>query len=181
MFKLDCLPPRWVLTYPTLSSHDKILSIITDFDEPLSNIIRDGHFDWIHSDVTIDHFPSTTTGRWQTEIALVSLGRLVGDCELRQEMQERSLYPAELRDLLAIATMHPQEQEQSPILATGSVWNCEKKMSYVPVVETFPDDKKRILNLRLSGEGFDYTGICRFPIVLWRRRIGRPSNQSGQG
>lgn len=156
--------------FALLSPSDRVLSVTTDFERPLSTQFEKCGFDWIDSNVTSDHYPACLVGIRQSEIALIAPERLISDQDLQELLIRRKLHAADLRDLLAIAAEHPDEHCGAPILATAfRMQSCQKGNFYVPYITTRTSDQKRILSLRLSGAGLDYGRGCRFAVVLWRR------------
>ncbi len=122
----------------------KILSekewiITVDYSQTLKRMITNGNYDWIHSDITKEHFPlPTKLIGWKlgVSIKLFHFSWQMSNKDVIAEMNKGGYRPAILAELLVLGETNPKLQSQFPIIALGSVWqdtddDCNMPFLYV--------------------------------------------------
>lgn len=98
---------------------------VVNYKLSLEAMIRGGHHNWTHPDITEKHFPiDHTRGTAKVDIQLIHFNRDIesDDAILELHRMDPLLCPATLPELLWFSKTHPEKQLKFPIVALGSVW-----------------------------------------------------------
>ena len=101
---------------PAFSSY----SVLVDYGQTVEQLIRNGRYDWVNSDINGRNFPSSERGRAQIDIFLLNFDHDISSEDAIREMAKQGLRPATLKELLALGTAFPDLQRENPIVALGS-------------------------------------------------------------
>ena len=92
-------------------------------NKTIKNLLKEGKYDWVNSNITDKNFPTDKTGEEENEIHLVHLDRLFDNGDLViEELDKLGYKPANPAQLLALGIKHPDLQRQFPIAALGQHW-----------------------------------------------------------
>lgn len=135
--------------------------VVVDYSRDLSQMIVDGAYDYVNSDITADRFPVKGEGRQEREIELFHFNRVISSDDAIKEMAAAGYRPATIEELLALGQAQRELQRQFPIVALGSVWRCPGGGRDVPCLDRCSTER----SLRLDCFGADWSGDCRFAAV----------------
>ena len=124
-------------------------------------MIATGKYDWVHSDITHEHFSITGKGAVELELKLIHLEKSMSTDNVLKELDRRGYRLATLPELLAFGAKFPEKQREFPIVALGSVWTISGGDRYVSCL--YEGGSGRGLNLDWCDDGWD--GFCRFLAV----------------
>ena len=132
-----------------------------NYSQTLEEMIEEGNYDWVGSDITENHFPLQGQGTQEVEIHLFHFGRTMSNEAAEKEMEAKGFRPATLPELLALGRDHPDLQKQFPIVSLGSVWRCPHANSNAPILNRRGGER----DLDLYWPELDWYGECRFAAV----------------
>ncbi|MCL5795390.1 MAG: hypothetical protein M1338_03460 [Patescibacteria group bacterium] len=135
--------------------------ITVDYDQPLDQAIKVGHYDWHNDDITSEHFPSERSGKFEMETDLVHFGHDISTDNALAELDKRGFRPADLHELLAFGAKYPEVQREFPVVGLGSVWQGPDGSRLCPYLRR--DGAERGLGLGWLGVGWG--GYSRFAAV----------------
>jgi len=138
-------------------------TLFVDYDRSLADMIKAGRYDWTNDDITVEHFPLNKRESGEVELHVVHFGCHMTTKEVLAELDKRGLRPAELPELLALGSAHPDLQRDYPLVALGSGWPDPYGDLYVPILRE--DDDKRNLDLGWVDPGIQWVGSYRFVAV----------------
>ncbi len=144
-----------------VSVNPNIYRLIVNYDQPITDAIAAGKYDWVNNDITQKNFPTNRSGKAEVEIELVHFNRVVSTKEALAELDKRGLRPAELHELLAFGANHPELQREFPIIGLASVWQDSYGSRFCPYL--FWSGSERYLRLFWLGSGWSV--YCRFAAV----------------
>lgn len=136
-------------------------SLTIDYSQPLSAMIAAGHYDWVNSDITGEHFPITGNGQVEREVVLFHFGRTISSDGATQELDQAGFRAATIEELLALGANQPDLQKKFPIVALGAVWQSPHGNRHVPCLDW--DGRERDLDLHWLDD--DWDSDCRFAAV----------------
>ena len=120
-----------------LTGGHKEFLIVVDYNRSLSKMIKAGNYDWINSNITVNHFPIEGSGQQEKNFSLFHFNKAKTSEEVIVEMNKEGFSPAKIEDLLALGESQPELQKQFPIVALGSVWRDSHDDSLVPCLDWF--------------------------------------------
>lgn len=135
--------------------------VMVDYSRSIADGISAGIYDRVSKDITEKNFPTTQSGKAETEIRLVYFGKFMSTDTVLAEMEKQNLRPATIQELLAIGENYPELQRESPIVALGSVWVRPYGGRYVPYLGGSGGGRR----LDLDWDEGDWHGRCRFAAV----------------
>lgn len=124
----------------------------------LGELIRLGNYDWVNSDITVEHFPLDNSQFGNFELVLVHLNRSVTSDEVLLYMDDHGLSPAKIGHLLAFGAKYPNVQREFPIIALGSSWVSPFGGRVVPYLDVRGSGRA----LRLLWPDSLWGDCCRF-------------------
>lgn len=124
----------------------------------LEEMIAAGHYDWVNSNITAEHFPLDDSQFGDFKLVLVHLNRVATTPEVLAYMKERNLEPGKIGHLLGFGAKNPEIQREFPILALGSSWVDPGGGSGVPGLGSIAPD--RVLLLHWNDD--HWSDNCRF-------------------
>ncbi len=140
---------------------DGIARLFVDYTRPFADMIRDGKYGWVNSDITEKHFPINQRQNGEVEMKVFHFNRVMGSDEAIREIDKEGYRPAELPEGLAYAKANPDEQRKYPIAILGSVWHYWRGHRHVPCLDRWHDGR----GLVLGWFGDDWDVCCRFLAV----------------
>lgn len=111
---------------------------------------------YVHPDITAEHFPPQPGDLIIKEVIDVAIPRSMSTPEVLKFLDEKSLRPATLVELLWWWITNPQKQSNCLVVALGSVWHGS-----VPYVYGSGDGR----GLGLYSVGLDWDTYCAFAAV----------------
>jgi len=135
--------------------------VVVDYSRDLAQMIADGAYDYVNSDITADHFPIKGEGKQEREIELFHFNRTISSDDAIKEMAAAGYRPAFIEELLAFGQAQPELQRQFPIVALGSVWRSPDGYRYIPCLRRCDAGR----GLCLGSFGPDWRGSFRFAAV----------------
>ncbi len=138
-----------------------VARVVVDYGKNLHEMIVEGAYDNVNSDITAENFPVKGEGKCEREIALFHFNRYISSDDAIKEMATTGYRPATIEDLLALGKVKPDLQRQFPIVALGSVWRYSDGNRYVAYLRRC--DARRTLDLRYFDD--DWGGCDRFAAV----------------
>ncbi len=131
-------------------------------NKTIKNLLKEGKYDWVNSNITDKNFPTDKTGEEENEIHLVHLDRLFDNGDLViEELDKLGYKPANPAQLLALGIKHPDLQRQFPIAALGQYWLDSSGARYV--VYLHRGSGGRYASLRWLEDG--WYACWRFAVV----------------
>mgnify|MGYP001599690501 FL=1 len=135
--------------------------VTVDYGQTVEQLIRNGRYDWVNSDINGRNFPSSERGRAQIDIFLLNFDHDISSEDAIREMAKQGLRPATLKELLALGTAFPDLQRENPIVALGSTWRSPVGALRVPCL----DGSGSYRHLRLFWFEGDWDPSRRFAAV----------------
>lgn len=105
-----------------IKQEKNIFLISIDYGMSIEKMLELGEYNSLNSKITSKHFPTSRTGKMETEIILIHFNRSISSKEALKEMDKMGLRAAEPHELLAFGVKYPDVQCQFPIVALGLVW-----------------------------------------------------------
>jgi len=133
------------IAYLIVGNVRQTFKVLVDYSKTLAEMIQAGHYDWVNSDITSDHFPVKGSGQQEKEVVLFHFGRNISSDDAIAEMTKAGYRPAKVEELLDLGASQPELQKQFPIVGLGSAWQHPNGHRYVPSLYWF--DAKRNLDL----------------------------------
>lgn len=124
----------------------------------LAHLIRLGHYDQVHYDITEEHFPLDPSQFGRFELVLVHPNLDVSTDEALARIEAYDLIPAGIGPLLGFGVMFPNIQRMFPIIALGSSWSSRSGYRDVPLL--IGDSSYRALDLHEHRR--QWRAACRF-------------------
>lgn len=121
-----------VTTKHIVGNANEVFQVVVDYSQTLSDMIASGHYDWVNSDITKEHFPITGNGTVDLTPELIHFGKSMGTDNVLKDLDSRGLRPATLSELLAFGAKFPEKQREFPIIGLGSVWTFSDGHRRVP-------------------------------------------------
>jgi len=131
---------------------DGVVRLFVDYTRPLAEMLKDGRFDYVNSDITEKHFPINKRPNGEVEMKLFHFNRVMESDEVIKEMAKEGYRPAESPEGLAYAKANPDEQRKYPIALLGSVWRDWYGGRLVPCL--YGVDGERSLRLGWFGHAW---------------------------
>ena len=99
--------------------------ITVDYSKTLEEMIIEGKYDRVTSDINCVNFPmpSDKSGSEKLEAVILHFDKIVRIEDVLKILNRRNLRPGTLPELLAFGTKHPEEQRKYQIFAVGSFWS----------------------------------------------------------
>ncbi len=142
----------------TGSGARQTFKVLVDYAKTLKEMIREGKYNWVDSNITQENFRTQEKGTQEIEIQLFHFGRVVGSEEVLEEMEREGFRPATLPELLALGAADRELQKEFPIVALGSRWRSPDGYLVVPFLHWFGLRR----NLDLGWFESDWHESCRF-------------------
>ena len=126
--------------------------IEVDYSLTLEQMIAEGEYDWVNSDITSTRFPIVGTGKVGLEGQLEHYGRNMSSDAVLADLDQKGLRPATIAEILAFGAKYPELQRQFPIVALGSVASVsgDRDVAYL-----CRHDRHRSLRLCCFGDVWD--------------------------
>ena len=137
--------------------------LTVDYSQSLEGMIKAGKYDWVNSNITRDNFPTNHHGMQTIEVELIHFGKELTTQEIEVELENQSLRPATLEELLAFGAKYPDKQREYSIVALGSGWVGPGGCRYVPCLYGFVDGRR--LDLDWDDPDDQWLDRCRFLTV----------------
>ncbi len=131
----------------TTETTEMIYPVRIDYSQSLQEMVDAGRYDWVHSDVTQEHFPIEGEGTQEVDLVLVHLNKWVGTEDAEDEINKQSLRLADIVELLAFGAKYPDIQKQFSIVALRSVWMRLCTCRYMPFLDKYSNGRLRSLPL----------------------------------
>lgn len=96
----------------------KKFMITVDHNRALPDVIKAGNYSWVHSKITVEHFPVKGGGK---HTVLIRLLHFYPEDDVISEMKKQGYRPATIEELLAFGERYHNPQKEFLILALGSV------------------------------------------------------------
>ncbi|MBI5003768.1 hypothetical protein HZC00_01605 [Candidatus Kaiserbacteria bacterium] len=128
-------------------------TITADYDQPLTDMIAAGHYDWKNDDITAERFLVTGQGTVQLEWKLDHFDRKVSSEQAVRAIERDGWQPAKIEHLLAFGAKYPDEQCRYPIIGLGAP---AQVFGYRGV----PSLRGRVLSRHLSLRWWDVDWFC---------------------
>lgn len=135
-------------------------NIIVDYGMSLEDMIKAGRYDWINSDLTVEHFPIKGEGRVEFEAKLFSFDHIISSEDAKALIEEEGWEVAKTEHLLAFGAKNPKERWRYRIMALGS---SGELLGGRLVPSLGWGDSEGSLDLLWWGNG--WTSNCRFLAV----------------
>ncbi|MBI3825639.1 MAG: hypothetical protein HY294_06575 [Candidatus Rokubacteria bacterium] len=135
-------------------------SVAIDYTQSLAAMIKAGHYNWVNSDITEQHFP-ITPGPKDVSFELVHFDRLMYTDAVLAELEKRGVRPATLPELLAFGAKYPEKQREFSVVALASVWRHWQSSLCAPSLWGRADGRLLLLDWLDRGWG----ARCRFAAV----------------
>ncbi len=126
-----------------------VIRLFVDYTRPFADMIRDGKYGWVNSDITEKHFPINQRPNGDVKMKAFHFNQAMESDQVISEMAKQGYRPAELPEALAYAKANPDEQRKYPIVILGSVWRDWDGSRIVPYLDEW--DGKRKLHLVWCG------------------------------
>jgi hypothetical protein len=123
------------------------VSIVVDTSRSLGSMIGSGKYDWVHPDITAEHFPPGNANWRRLNIKLISFKRDMQPHEVLYELRRLNLRAVTLPELLALGEARPDLQKNHPIIGLGSIWEDDFGDRWSPQLDY--DFDRRNLDLQL--------------------------------
>lgn len=137
-----------------------LYSVIVDYNQSLAEMISEGKYDWVGSDINLKNFPKTKSREEKVEAELLHFGRAISSKNALAEMSKLGFRPATLEELLSFGAQNTEVQREFSVVALGSL--CVLLgVRRVPCL--YGDGSLRFLNLFWFDGGWH--GDCRFLVV----------------
>ena len=107
-----------LLVFKTL----RVFKVICDCGKTLTEMINDGNYGYVDSNITQQNFPIQRSGRRQMEVALFHFDRIIVSEQAVAEMDKVGYRPATIEEFLALGASQP-ELQNDPMVALGSLWH----------------------------------------------------------
>ncbi len=132
-----------------------VLSLTVNYGQTLKEMLRRGKYDWVHPDITKEHFPIEGKGKKRVTLELVHFARPMTSKEVEKEFLARGITPGKIEHLLSLGlTPRTRDlQRQFPIIAPGSFWYFPPSHRLAPVL--WGDASGRRLSLGWAEDGWD--------------------------
>src|SRR3990167_9220527 len=121
----------------------------------LKQLIKDGKFNYVNSDITEEHFPSE---KIRGKVKIFPFDRSISSKDAVKEMAKEGYEPANIYELLEYAEKDWNGKEL--VFALGSVWHY-RGVRFVAFL--WDDSGRRSLNLDWFGD--DWSSRYRFAVV----------------
>lgn len=102
------------------SGAKKILRVLSSLS--LHDRIARRKYDWVNSDITEAHFPTSIPADYDVEYRLYEFNHEMGPEDIIKEMDADGFRPGNLAELLALDENEPELQKPFLIAAIGSKW-----------------------------------------------------------
>jgi len=138
--------------------------LTVDYGLTLHQMIAAGDYDWVHEDITEEHFPVSGQGSQDVMVELWHPGKHFrnGDQVIAELDRAKPGYRfANLPELLALGAVQPGFSWQFPITALGSIWHSVPNGCDAVCISV--DDIKS--SLGLGSLKHDFCDDWRFPVV----------------
>lgn len=99
-----------------------VLPIITPSNITISQLVKDGKYDWSNADITDEHFPINPTFKWANELILIHYGCILNRQAVLNDFKKQGLRVAEPAEILVFGITYPDKQREFSIVALGSPW-----------------------------------------------------------
>ncbi|MEK9208495.1 MAG: hypothetical protein AAB910_00275 [Patescibacteria group bacterium] len=139
---------------------DRTISVMMDLTKTTVQLIADGKYDWVNSNI-VKHFSfGTGDGTRTAEVHLLRYNKRMTSDEVIADMDRQGLRPATFLELLWIGIQHSGLQLEFPIVALGTVAEVDGHRD-VAYLDRY--DRARDLYLYWFGSG--WIGYYRFAAV----------------
>ncbi|MDP2696383.1 MAG: hypothetical protein Q8O87_04035 [bacterium] len=122
------------------------VSIVVDTSRSLGSMISSGKYDWVHPDITAEHFPAGNASWRRLNIKLISFRRDMQPYEVLYELRRLNLRAATLPELLALGEARPDLQKSHSIVGLESIWKDDFGDRWFPQLDY--DFNRRNLDLQ---------------------------------
>ena len=114
-------------------------AIPVDYTLLLEGAIAEGHYDYVHPELTAANFPSRRSASGNIGITILFFENPDGECadtfEIRRWFDCHGYLAGGVRELLALGDKRPNYQLRSEIAALDEVWlNPEDDKCYAPIL-----------------------------------------------
>lgn len=133
-------------------------TLTINYDQTVEEMVESGKYSFANSNITSQNFHIQQSGTHQVEVILVHFDQEMTSDQVKTKLDEMGLRPAELPELLALGTNHPDLQRQFPIIALGSVWQSPYGHLYCPYLYGYSDRRE----LRLFWLEYRWHAFSRF-------------------
>lgn len=137
--------------------------VTVDYSLTLEQMIAVGHFGWVNSDITSEHFPIVGIGKVELEGQLVHYERNMSSEAVLADLDQKGLRSTTLPELLAFGAKYPEVQRQYPVIALGSFWQHPCGLHGVPCLGR--DGRRREVGVNWFedgwGGGYRFLAVCK--------------------
>ena len=106
-------------------------TVTVDYSKSVTELVKEGKYDWANDDITADHFPSKEKGTKRIKIALFKFDHDISGEDVIRKMG-KGFRPASLKEILSLGAQYPDLQRKDWIVALGSTWRGSYGYVYVP-------------------------------------------------
>lgn len=134
------------VTHPNGMREIKLGEFEIDYDEPLGDKLSAAKFDWVHHDITAEHYPFAQKGKKTLALSLVNLGDgYYPTSEVEAAIKRMEAATSDLAQQLEVAKKFPELQRELYMVALGSRWRYPYEGVLVPALDRNYDGRN--LNL----------------------------------
>ena len=155
MFNSNRVIPRTMSNPGTLLSG--IFRLTVDYRQSWEEMIAAGRYDWVHDNITSEHFPVTGDGIIEFEARYFIFNNFTSSEEVTRRIEATAWSRAKIEHMLSHGKTFPQEQREFPIVGLGSIATINGKnrtpVFIHPVSERY---------LSLDSVDTDWYPVCRF-------------------
>jgi hypothetical protein len=94
--------------------------VLANYDQTVEQLIEAGHYDWGEKKITSKSLPSSQSGQTEILITLMNFNHDVSEEDVIEEMKNKDLRPATLKEILFLGAQHHDLGWNYNILALGS-------------------------------------------------------------
>ena len=138
--------------------------LIVDYSQTLAQMIADGHYDWVNSNIRSARFPLAGQGVEEVEFKEFHFDFDLESDDAKTRIEAADTVspwmPAKIEHLLAFGKQFPEKQRQYPIVALGSVGEV-----YGDLCVPYLDRRDASRGLSLLRRGGRWGRSCRFLAV----------------
>ncbi len=141
--------------YPP-AQHPEVFTMIVDFGQPIQKLIEAGHYDVVDLESSgLLGKDSGPEGTMKVDYELIHFDRPVTTRVAIITIEQRGLYAAETRELLAFGAINPEFQRNEPVVALGNVGTAPDGHQCVPVLGSDEGNTRKAGVVWLGNEGYE--------------------------
>ncbi len=119
--------------------------VVVDYSKTIVQMVEDGGYDWVNSDINDENFPIVGTGTTESEITLFHFGGRISPENAIAKMKKEGYRPANATELLALGQAQPDLQRKFRIVALGQIWQRQYNIPKVVCLRERVSKRQAIL------------------------------------